>query len=818
MAGVRARQPGAMAGSRRRTPTTSLIAPRHLAAGALVLVLSGAGFVAARALVERDAREDSEQRVEIAAAQIRGRLEQATALTYSMGAFMVSEGTDGVTNDEFARVALRWLLPAGIQSAAWAEIVRATDRARYERHLGQAILRAGVPREVAPRASVYLPATLVSTFPPLNVRGLDLRREPGIVAALASAIRPGGVGVTPIAARKDGTNGLFIVAPAPNLVDGALRPGFVALFVSETTLRAAARNAPQVRVRTGGAGGSDTVHEEFTVAGGQFSVSIPKESPSGPSALLPWLVLLGGVVLALLAVSLGPNAVRRAKAQADLDRLFNLSSDLIAVQDFDGRFMRVNPAAEAILGYSEEELLERPSLDFVHPDDRAKTAAEIAKLSEGVTTLSFENRYVRKDGSERVLEWTATAVVPDGLMYGVARDMTERRQTEQEQQALRRIATLVADGIKPNEVFTAVTEAIGPLLGADLAAMHVFPGNGTAKVIAGWSAAGPMLPIGSRLPLDGDSAVGRIARTGAAARMDTYEQVEGETAEVARDLRLRSTVGAPIVVEGKLWGALMAATRGAEPLADDAEIRVAAFTELVATAIANAESRSELAASRRRIVAASDDARRRIERDLHDGVQQQLVSLSMALGSRAEELPAGDALREELANVSQDLASILDRLVEIARGIHPAILTQGGLAPALRTLARRSVVPVDLDARIDVELPDDVEVAAYYVVSEALTNVAKHAFASAVVVDVRTDDGTLTLAVRDDGVGGAALGHGSGLVGLQDRVEALGGRIMVESSPERGTSVVVQLPISSGSGVGKNVLGARAGPQPAGPR
>ena len=227
------------------------------------------------------------------------------------------------------------------------------------------------------------------------------------------------------------------------------------------------------------------------------------------------------------------------------------------------------------------------------------------------------------------------------------------------------------------------------------------------------------------------------------------------------------------------------------------EARLASFTELVATAIANAESSAELAASRRRIVAASDDARRRIERDLHDGVQQQLVSLALELGTMKAEPPTGDALKEQLASVIDDMGSVLDALVETARGIHPAILSQGGLAAALRALARRSGVPVELDTQIEGPLPDDVEVAAYYVAAEALTNAAKHARASVVHIDADTADGAFRLVVRDDGVGGAAPGRGSGLVGLRDRVEALGGAIDIDSPADHGTSIVITFPVAT---------------------
>jgi signal transduction histidine kinase len=286
-----------------------------------------------------------------------------------------------------------------------------------------------------------------------------------------------------------------------------------------------------------------------------------------------------------------------------------------------------------------------------------------------------------------------------------------------------------------------------------------------------------------------------VLQTGRSARIDDFSAATDPIGVAVREAGIKSAVGNPIVVEGHLWGVVAtASTEG--PLPPGTEARLASFTELVATAIANAESSAELAASRRRIVAASDDARRRIERDLHDGVQQQLVSLGLKLGAMKADSPTGDAFEEQLTSATHDVGSTLDALVEIARGIHPAILSNGGLAAALRALARRSAVPVELHAQIEGPLPDEVEVAAYYVAAEAFTNAAKHARASVVHADVTTEDGTLTLIVRDDGVGGADPGGGSGLVGLQDRVEALGGTITIDSSGGSGTCVVVMLPIA----------------------
>jgi signal transduction histidine kinase len=254
-------------------------------------------------------------------------------------------------------------------------------------------------------------------------------------------------------------------------------------------------------------------------------------------------------------------------------------------------------------------------------------------------------------------------------------------------------------------------------------------------------------------------------------------------------------VASPIHVSGRLWGAIVALSRRG-PFPGGTEQRIADFTELAATAIANTESRAELVASRARIVAAFDRARRVLERDLHDGVQQRLVSLALTLRGVQKRVPAGrPELDAALSQAAEGLAGVLAELQEISRGIHPAILSQGGLAPALKALARRAAVPVELAIRAGGRLPEPVEVATYYVVAEALANVAKHARASVAYVDVGTGDGALHLRVRDDGVGGADPVRGSGLIGLNDRVEALGGTMRIDSPAGKGTSLLVTIPI-----------------------
>ena len=257
---------------------------------------------------------------------------------------------------------------------------------------------------------------------------------------------------------------------------------------------------------------------------------------------------------------------------------------------------------------------------------------------------------------------------------------------------------------------------------------------------------------------------------------------------------MASTVASPIIVEGSLWGVI--AVNAAEELPSDTGERLEKFTELVTTAIANAEAKSELAASRRRIVAASDETRRQIERDLHDGTQQRLVSLGLAVRAAEANLPPErEDLSDELSRVAQGLADAVEDLQEISRGIHPAILSKGGLGPALRALAHRSAIPVNLDLTTDVRPAERIEVAAYFVVSEALANAAKYSQASRIDVSLARRDGDLVLSVRDNGVGGADAAGGSGIVGLNDRVEALGGSLRVDSRPDKGTKITAELPL-----------------------
>ncbi|GLY88300.1 hypothetical protein Airi02_062290 [Actinoallomurus iriomotensis] len=408
--------------------------------------------------------------------------------------------------------------------------------------------------------------------------------------------------------------------------------------------------------------------------------------------------------------------------------------------------------------------------------------------------LMLENRLIRSAFTIERLDAVKLIAGQLAVSLDNVQLYAEFRRIADEQAALRRVATLVARGVAPESMFTAVAEEIAALTGADHTAIVRFEPDAEATVMGGhgfWHS-----QSGSRGKLDPRSAMASVQATGRAARHDLDDLV---WSGVVAPEGPRHAVAGPIVVEGRIWGAIGVGSRR-EALPQDTEQRLADFTELVATAIANAASRNELTSSRLRIVAAADQARRRIERDLHDGAQQRLVSL--ALRMRAAQAAAPPELSEfvaELDDLAAEAADALDQLREISRGIHPAILTKGDLGAALRALARRSPIPVELDVRMEGRLPEHVDVSVYYLVAEALTNAAKYARASVITVTVSadTEDAVLRVAVRDDGVGGADFARGTGLVGLKDRVEALGGRICLDSPRGAGTDLRAEFPLTT---------------------
>jgi signal transduction histidine kinase len=389
-----------------------------------------------------------------------------------------------------------------------------------------------------------------------------------------------------------------------------------------------------------------------------------------------------------------------------------------------------------------------------------------------------------------------------GVALANARLLTRERATRvrfaDERATLRRVATLVARAAAPEEVFAAVAAEAARLLDADFAVMSRYEEHGTATVVGAWGASaepGP-LPLGTRLDLRDPSVHTLVFETDRPARIQDHGGSNAAGATIAEQWEARAVVGVPIHIEGRLWGVIVVASRRGESLPLDTETWLAGFTELVAAAIANAEAQAALTASRARIVASADTARDGIQRDLHDGAQQRLVSLALQLrAAQAEVPPDASGLAAELERTAGGLDAAIDELREIAHGIHPAALAKGGLVPALRGLARRSAVPVRVDDRISARLPEQIELAAYYVVAEALTNAAKHANATGVDVEVVADAGVVRVCVRDDGRGGADVSGGSGLLGIRDRVETLGGRISLHSPPGSGTRLEIALPL-----------------------
>ncbi|MEN3269969.1 GAF domain-containing protein, partial [Pseudonocardia sp.] len=416
----------------------------------------------------------------------------------------------------------------------------------------------------------------------------------------------------------------------------------------------------------------------------------------------------------------------------------------------------------------------------------------------GATVAGTRREHLPADTEQRMAGFTelvGTALANAEGRAQLEQSRDELRRLAEEQAALRRVATLVARGMPPAEVFSAVADEVGSVLGADGTVIVRLDPDGATTLVASVGVHPAELPVGSRWKPKPPVAVAVALSTCRPARCDDYSQAPGEYADAARRLGIRSSVAAPIVVEGRLWGAIGAgAQRGRFPVAT--EQRMAGFTELVGTAIANADSRALLTASRARIVAAADDVRRRIERDLHDGTQQRLVALGFALRLAQATVPA-ELLepQRQIGRVADELTGAIEELREIARGIHPAVLSEGGLGPALRGLARRAAIPVELDIQTEYRAADPIEVAAYYVVSEALTNTTRHARASCARVTVQQRDALLHLSIRDDGIGGADPVGGSGLIGLRDRVQALGGSIEVDSRPGEGTAIHVELPL-----------------------
>jgi PAS domain S-box-containing protein len=500
----------------------------------------------------------------------------------------------------------------------------------------------------------------------------------------------------------------------------------------------------------------------------------------------------------------------RCRGDARRRAILNAAFDCVITMDHRGNVVEVNQATEDTFGYTAEEMVGRELAALIvpphlHEAHRKGVARYVATGQARMINHPLEIDAMRKDGSEFPVELAIARPELPGppLFCGYIRDITDRRAADaalrrfvDEQAALRRVATVVAAETAPNEVFRLVTEEVGRLLGAQTANLVRYDGGSRATVVGGWHLAGALsFPVGATVDMDGDTVANRVLRTGKPARVDSYDDVEGAMAAQLRELGFRSAVAAPVTLGGRLWGAMIVSSIQPVPFPEGAEHRIADFAELAAQAVANAQARADLAASRARIVEAGDAERRRLERNLHDGAQQRLVSLALNLRLAARACdPDDETSRSAFERAGEELAQALEELRELARGIHPAVLSDRGLEPAIEALAARTPVPVEWAIELEERLPEPVEAAAYYVVAEALTNAAKHAGASMVSVRVDREDGLARIEVVDDGVGGAGTDGGSGLRGLVDRVEALGGRLALHSPVGQGTKVRAEIP------------------------
>jgi PAS domain S-box-containing protein len=480
--------------------------------------------------------------------------------------------------------------------------------------------------------------------------------------------------------------------------------------------------------------------------------------------------------------------------------------ELVAAQlDLGGNLTYVNEYLVRLSGWTRDELIGRRWLEVFQTGDR--DFMELVR--QGDFPAHDKSSILLRSGERRDIEWANVGLYDDhgqvtGLV-GIGRDMTDQLRIERELRdlaaehgALERVATEVARGLDEDVVFHLVAEQAGRLVGADgCTLVRVEPGD-QVRILANWSdvTAAGVAAEGMVVPIDAGAAMAATFRTGRPARSDEAPGQPGRPNPIGDDDPIRSAVAAPITVTGEMWGALVAWRVIEEPLPADTERRLGAFASLAGTAIANADARTALASSRQRIVTAADQARRRLERNLHDGAQQRFVSLSLALRltqSLLESEPEKAA--EHLRGAQRELTQGLEELRELARGIHPAILTERGLRAAVDSLVLRAQVPIEVTDMPEGRLPPEVEAAAYYVVSESVANVTRYAGADRATVAVSVAAGRMLIVeVADDGAGGADPAKGSGLRGLADRVEAIGGRLEIASPPGSGTRVRALLP------------------------
>jgi PAS domain S-box-containing protein len=791
-----------------------------VALAVLIVLLGVGGYLLTSTTIRSDRDAAAWRRAQVEAVQTQEVLGRARAYVAGLADVLAGEPKPGQAR--FARWTSGTSASVGLDDVLWVQSVPNSERSRYERRLGAPITRltSSGRFERAPAAGSYLPATFTSRTRPELRPGVDVSSFPALAAAIRSratifavgASRPGSLGHEP---------GFYLLEAAA-FARGPDSRGFLVAFVPQgwfsTTLGGDPRRVAISQDGRPIEGDLDSAHAtaSFETLGRRWRIDVGREPPSGLQSTLPFLALVWPFAAAVIVFLVGRAITLRRQAQRDVERIFELSLDLLGIVGFDGYYRAVNPAFERTLGYSRQEIVSRPFMDFVHPDDQESSRGAFAAVLRGEAVTDFENRFVCADGSERWLQWSARGVPDQGVMYGIARDVTDRRRIDaqlreaqqtaeargaelrarvEEQAALRRVATLVARGVSPAEIFSAVAEEVGVLAPTDAVHIYRYESDGTAVAVATWSKLPEKMPLGTRQPPGGYNLPTMVLHTGRAARIDDTSQTTGGPAAIVRQLGIRSAVGSPIVVEGRLWGVVAAGTAQPQPIPADTEQRIGGFTELVATAIANADSRAQLAASRARVVTATTEERRRMVRDLHDGAQQRLVHAVITLQLALGELESrGDNAKALVGEALEQTRHANAELRELVHGILPGVLAIGGLRAAVDALASRSSLPVTVDVCAQ-RFPSAIEATAYFVASEALTNVVKHADARCAEVAACVEDGALRVQVRDDGVGGADPAQGSGLTGLKDRVEALGGTIEMTSPAGGGTSLVARIPI-----------------------
>ena len=413
----------------------------------------------------------------------------------------------------------------------------------------------------------------------------------------------------------------------------------------------------------------------------------------------------------------------------------------------------------------------------------------------GVVTASSSHTTLPLDTEKRVesfCELVATAIATAESRAELAASEARARELAHEQAALRRVATLVAQGASPDELFSAVAREVAGIIDIPVVGVSRYEADGTFTFVG--VAGETKFTVGSRWPVEEKGIAGMILATGRPSRKDDYSAMPGQLGDAVRDDQLVATVGVPIVVDGSTWGFMIAAAKPGKPIPSDTDARLARFTELVATAVSNASTRSDLLTSRARLVSTADETRRRLERDLHDGIQQWLVSLALRARQAAGVYAEGESSIKALSGLADDLVAVTDELREISRGIHPAILSDEGLDDALSALARRSAIRTDLEVSFRERFDPTLEATVYYVAAESIANAVKHAQASSVAVRGGLRGDAIELEISDDGVGGADPRRGTGLIGLKDRVDTLGGTISCTSPAGAGTTIRLRLP------------------------